>query len=497
VEERRRWLGPVAGVVAAAVALGVAELVAVFTGARSAPLVAVGGVVVDSVPGPVKNFAVATFGTHDKAALLIGTSVLLALFAAGIGALAQRRPALGLAGIGVFGLIGIIAAMTRAGAGPLSELPALFGAVAGVVTLRALLRPRAEDAPRRAFLLEAGGLFGGAVIVGLLGRGWGDRRDVSAARSKISLPTPASPAPELPAQPQAPGLSAFVTDNKAFYLIDTALSVPQIDPATWQLKIHGRVRNPITLSYADLLARPMIERYITLACVSNEVGGGLIGTARWLGAPLKDLLEAAGPLPGADQVVGRSVDGFTVGTPTELLMDGRDALVAVGMNGVPLPIEHGFPVRLVVPGLYGYVSATKWLTELELTSFHDFSAYWVPRGWSAQAPIKTESRIDTPRDGARPRAGQVTVAGVAWAQHRGISRVEVRVDDGSWQPATLGPVPSVDTWRLWTWTWSAERGRHRLTVRAADNSGAVQIQDEAPPAPDGATGWHSITVEVS
>ncbi len=455
MEERRRWLGPVAGVVAAAVALGVAELVAVFTGARSAPLVAVGGVVVDSVPGPVKNFAVATFGTHDKAALLIGTSVLLALFAAGIGALAQRRPALGLAGIGVFGLIGIIAAMTRAGAGPLSELPALFGAVAGVVTLRALLRPRAEDAPRRAFLLEAGGLFGGAVIVGLLGRGWGDRRDVSAARSKISLPTPASPAPELPAQPQAPGLSAFVTDNKA------------------------------------------IERYITLACVSNEVGGGLIGTARWLGAPLKDLLEAAGPLPGADQVVGRSVDGFTVGTPTELLMDGRDALVAVGMNGVPLPIEHGFPVRLVVPGLYGYVSATKWLTELELTSFHDFSAYWVPRGWSAQAPIKTESRIDTPRDGARPRAGQVTVAGVAWAQHRGISRVEVRVDDGSWQPATLGPVPSVDTWRLWTWTWSAERGRHRLTVRAADNSGAVQIQDEAPPAPDGATGWHSITVEVS
>jgi hypothetical protein len=257
------------------------------------------------------------------------------------------------------------------------------------------------------------------------------------------------------------------------------------------------VRNPFTVSYADLLAMPMIERYITLACVSNDVGGGLIGNARWLGVPLKGLLERAGPLPGADQVVGRSADGFTVGTPTEVLMDGRDALVAVGMNGEPLPIEHGFPVRLVVPGLYGYVSATKWLTELELTSFHDFSAYWVPRGWAAQAPIKTESRIDTPRDGSRPKGGQVTVAGVAWAQHRGISKVEVQVDDGPWQPATLGPVPSVDTWRQWSFAWTASKGKHRLTVRATDNSGALQIQDQAPPAPDGATGWHSIEVEVS
>ncbi len=494
----RRWVGPAAGIVAAAVALAVAELVAVGTGAQSAPLVAVGGVVVDSVPGPVKNFAVATFGTHDKVALLTGTTVFLVLFAAGIGALAVRRPPLGLAGIGLFGLIGIAAAVSRPNAGPLAVFPALLGAAAGAAVLAGLLRPRDTEDPgsRRRFLTEALAFFGGALALGTVSRLWGESRDVSAARDKVTLPTPVSPAPNLPADLDLPDLARFVTGNDDFYRIDTALTLPQVDPATWRLKIHGRVRNPITLSYADLLARPLIERYVTLTCVSNEVGGGLVGNARWLGVPVKDLLAEAGPLPGADQVVGRSADGFTAGAPTEVLMDGRDALLAVGMNGVPLPIPHGFPVRLVVPGLYGYVSATKWLTELELTSFHDFSAYWVPRGWAARAPIKTESRIDTPRDGAHPRAGQVAVAGVAWAQHRGISRVEVRVDDGPWQPATLGAVPSVDTWRQWSYTWAATSGNHRLTVRAADNSGAVQVEDAAPPEPDGATGWHTINVTV-
>jgi DMSO/TMAO reductase YedYZ molybdopterin-dependent catalytic subunit len=497
----RRIVGAVAGIVAAGVALGVAELVAVGTGANSAPLVAVGGVVVDSVPGAVKNFAVATFGRHDKAALLIGTTVVLALFAAVIGVLAVRRPALGMAGIGVFGLVGIAAAVTRPHAGPVAVLPALLGAAAGAFALASLLRQRDDDAVdavgRRRFIAESGGLFVGAVVAGLLGRYLGDRRNVSAARTKVALPTAASPAPALPAELEVPEITPFVSSNDRFYRIDTALAVPEVDPNTWRLKIHGRVQRPITLTFADLLARPMIERYVTLCCVSNEVGGDLIGTARWLGVPLKPLLEEAGPLPGADQVVGRAVDGFTVGTPTEVLLDGRDAMIAVGMNGEPLPIEHGFPARLVVPGLYGYVSATKWVTELELTSFADFSAYWVPRGWSAQAPIKTESRIDTPRNGSHPRAGQVTVAGVAWAQHRGISRVEVRVDDGAWQPATLGAVPSVDTWRQWSYTWQAAPGKHTLTVRAADNSGTVQVQQEAPPEPDGATGWHSVSVEVA
>jgi DMSO/TMAO reductase YedYZ molybdopterin-dependent catalytic subunit len=251
----------------------------------------------------------------------------------------------------------------------------------------------------------------------------------------------------------------------------------------------------MTLTFDQLVARPMIERYVTLACVSNEVGGDLIGNARWLGVPLKDLLDEVEPEDGADQVVSRSVDGFTAGSPTAALRDGRDAMLAVAMNGEPLPVKHGFPVRMVVPGLYGYVSATKWLAELELTSFDDFDAYWVPRGWAQQAPIKTSSRIDTPHGNSK--AGSVVVAGVAWAQHRGVSKVEVRVDNGDWNTATLAAVPSIDTWRQWTWTWQASPGRHRLTVRATDNAGDVQTADEQPPAPDGSTGWHTIEISIT
>ena len=282
-----------------------------------------------------------------------------------------------------------------------------------------------------------------------------------------------------------------------FYRIDTALVVPQVAPDGWTLKIHGRVRNPITLTYAEAgQSVPVIERYVTLACVSNEVGGALISTSRFLGVPLKPLLDEAGPLDGADQVVSRSVDGFTAGTPTAALLDGRDAMLAVGMNGEPLPIEHGFPVRMVVPGLYGYVSATKWLAEIELSSFADFDAYWIRRGWSQQAPIKTESRIDTPQDGSSVKPGSVTIAGVAWAQHRGISKVEIQVDGGPWQSAKLAAVPSVDTWRQWALAWTAAPGKHRLTVRATDNGGETQTDALSPPDPNGATGWHSVDVTV-
>jgi hypothetical protein len=241
----------------------------------------------------------------------------------------------------------------------------------------------------------------------------------------------------------------------------------------------------------------MIERYITLACVSNEVGGDLISNALFLGVPLKDLLEEAGPDPDADQMIGRSSDGFTTGAPTATVMDGRDAMIAVAMNGEPLPVEHGFPARVVVPGLYGYVSATKWVTELELSTFGDFDAYWIPRGWSQQAPIKTESRIDTPRDGLSKPAGKIVVAGVAWAQHRGVSKVEVRVNKGEWQTATLDAVPSTDTWRQWVLNWDATPGSYELQVRATDNAGAVQTATEAPPEPDGATGYHTIRMKVS
>ncbi|NJC73647.1 molybdopterin-dependent oxidoreductase [Planosporangium thailandense] len=496
---------------AAAVALGVAEPLAVLTGARSAPLVAVGGVVVDTVPASVKEFAVRAFYTHDKLALLVGTGLLVAVFAAVVGILVVRRLRYGLAGVALLGVVGAVAAVTRHGASWVYALPSVIGALAGMGVLT-VLRGRlvagagrvgatAADDPagRRRFLQFAGGALGVGLVAGVGGRWLAARRNLSVARAAVTLPVPASPAVALPAAVdfRVRDLAPFVTDVRDFYRIDTALSAPEVDPASWRLRIHGRVRNPLTLTYQQLLARPMIERYITLACVSNEVGGNLISNARWLGVPIKDLLDEVEPLDGADQLVSRSVDGFTAGTPTALLRDGRDAMLAVGMNGQPLPVAHGFPVRMVVPGLYGYVSATKWLAEWELSSFKDFDAYWVRRGWARQAPIKTESRIDTPLDGATRKPGPVVVAGVAWAQHRGVGKVEVRVDDGPWREASLGAVPSIDTWRQWNWQWDAKPGRHRLWVRATDNGGQTQPEDEASPAPDGATGWHNVEVTVA
>ncbi|MFD6678301.1 molybdopterin-dependent oxidoreductase [Micromonospora parva] len=567
-----RRYAALAGITAAAVAIGIAEPVAVLTGPRSAPLVAVGGVIVDAVPESLKQLAIDLFGTADKIALLVGTAVLLGGFAALFGVLAVRRLALGLAGIGTFGAIGVAAALTRSGADLADALPSVVGAGLGALVLWLFIAgpfelnpwpwspptpplspvspagptsgppagpapvspagptpvssagptsgPPAGPAPvssggptpavepvgpaevdpesRRRFLTGSGVLLGTAVVAGLGGRWLAGRRGVSAARDAIRLPAPVAPAPAVPAGANLSlaQLAPYVTPNFGFYRIDTALVVPQVDPDTWRLRIHGRVGKERTYSYADLLARPLVERYVTLACVSNEVGGDLIGNARWLGVPLRELLDEVEPDDDADQVVGRSVDGWTCGTPTAALRDGRDALLAVGMNGEPLPVEHGFPVRMVVPGLYGYVSACKWVTELELTRFADFDAYWVPRGWSRQGPIKTQSRIDTPRRRNRLTAGPVTVAGVAWAQHRGIRRVEVRVDDGQWQAATLAPTVSVDTWVQWSWRWDATPGEHRLQVRATDATAETQTDRTQGVVPDGATGWHTVTVTV-
>jgi DMSO/TMAO reductase YedYZ molybdopterin-dependent catalytic subunit len=549
------------GVAAAAVGLGVAEVIAVVTGPLSAPLLAVGGVVVDTVPGPVKNFGVAVFGVHDKTALITGTAVLLAAYAYLLGVVAARRWRLALAGIALFGLIGAAAAITRHDAGPLAALPSLIGAAIAVPVLRYLLslaaavpqipvdhgvvrdevgitpaqlhdragrggatgggtvgslaedgtpgagmRPGVAVAPgdpepaylqesRRRFLRGLGIVFGVAAVTGIGGRLLTSRRAVTAARGAVALPA-AGPPPALPPDAHAPGAVAYVTPNSDFYRIDTSLFPPQVDPATWHLRIFGRVRSPITIRWNDLLQRPMIQRYVTLACVSNEVGGDLISNALWLGTPIKALLDEVQPLPDADQVVQRSVDGWTCGTPTAVLRDGRDALLAIGMNGQPLPIEHGFPVRMVVPGLYGYVSACKWIYEIELTRFADFDAYWVPRGWSQQAPIKTQSRIDTPRNGAKRAAGDVVVAGVAWAQHRGISKVEVQVDGGPWAAATLAGTVSADTWRQWWYRWPATPGEHTLRVRATDATGQTQTSTPAPPPPNGATGWHTVRVSI-
>ena len=505
-----RWYGALAGVAAAAVALAIGELMALVLAPRSGPLVAVGGAIIDGVPESGKELAIRLFGVYDKVALQVGTVVILGAIAGVLGAASVRRLWIGLVGIAAFGVIGTVAAAGRAGATWVWVLPSLIGAAAAAATLwiavRHLTRDReqevgAEDAQpmgtseRRRFLQAMSAVIGGAAVVGFGGRMLGQRGTVEAARSAVRLPAPSgSPVPSVPGADVA-GLT-YVTPNDRFYRIDTAIVVPRIDPADWTLTIHGRVRRSIRLTFDDLLKRPMVERYVTLACVSNEVGGDLIGNAKWLGVPIKSLLDEVEPEAGADQVVSRSVDGFTAGTPTAVLRDGRDALLAVAMNGEPLPVQHGFPVRMVVPGLYGYVSATKWLAELELTSFADFDAYWIPRGWAQQAPIKTQSRIDRPRSGATMAAGDVVVAGVAWAQHRGIDRVEVRVDGEPWQEATLAETASIDTWRLWSWTWPATPGDHTLEVRATDATGEVQTSEIAPPAPDGATGWHAIGVTV-
>jgi DMSO/TMAO reductase YedYZ molybdopterin-dependent catalytic subunit len=352
---------------------------------------------------------------------------------------------------------------------------------------------------RRRFLVTAAAVAGGAVVAGAGGRALGRRSDVGASRAAVRIPGPASGAGALTqgAALDLPGLSSFYTPNREFYRVDTALVVPRITAEDWRLRVHGRVDRELELDFGQLLARPLIERDITLSCVSNEVGGRYVGTARWVGVPLAELLQEAWVRAGADQLVSRSADGFTVGTPTATVLDGRDAMLAVAMNGEPLPPAHGFPVRMLVPGLYGYVSATKWLVDLELTGFDEFDPYWVRRGWARQAPVKTMSRIDTPRPLARLAAGPVAVAGVAWAQHRGIRRVEVRVDGGPWRPARLAAEHSADTWRQWVWPWEATRGRHILEVRASDGTGATQPEDRAPPFPDGATGWHSVVVTVT
>ena len=321
---------------------------------------------------------------------------------------------------------------------------------------------------------------------------------VSELRSKLALPAPASPAPPIPAgaEVRLDGVGPLVTPNKDFYRIDTALRVPVLDPGQWTLKVTGLVEREVSLDFATLLAKPLVERHITIACVSNEVGGDLIGNARWLGWPVRDLLALAGPTDGADMVLSRSTDGWTAGTPLEVLTDNRDALLAVGMNGEPLPLEHGFPVRLVVPGLYGYVSATKWVTELKVTRFADDVGYWTPRGWSERGPIKTSSRIDVPRDGRSVPAGTVAFGGVAWAQHTGIGRVELRVNRGEWQQAELAPGISTDTWYQWRLALPLTPGQYEVQVRATDLTGAPQVEDRAPVAPSGATGFHTVRVDV-
>jgi DMSO/TMAO reductase YedYZ molybdopterin-dependent catalytic subunit len=551
------------GLITACVALGVAQLVAGITGLQGSPVVAVGGAAIDATPAPVKNFAISAFGSHDKTVLVAGILVVLAVFAALIGIAAMRRLGYGLAGLGVFTLIGLLAVGTRPDSSAVNALPVLVGAAAGAFAMTRLVRAAAAtgqalppspsaagppltagagpgqagpsagssepavvtdagDAPdsgaswvpsgsppaavaaapgpgRRAFLITSSVAIGVAGASALIGqRLAGPSSAVVRARTALRIPAATRPAPPLPAGANLgiPGLSPFITPNSAFYRVDTAIILPEVDPATWQLRIHGMVDREITVTFADLLRMPLIEDYITLTCVSNPVAGPYIGNARWLGASLAGLLRSAGIRSGADQLLCTSVDGFTSGTPVQVVMDGRDALLAVAMNGAPLPVAHGFPARLVVPGLYGYVSACTWVTDINVTTFADAQGYWIPRGWSQQAPIKTESRIDVPNGSATLQAGRVQVAGVAWAQHKGLDAVEVRVDRGPWHRARLAAVPDIDTWRQWVWDWDAAPGSHLIEARATDATGYTQTAAQAPPEPNGATGYPMVTVSV-
>jgi DMSO/TMAO reductase YedYZ molybdopterin-dependent catalytic subunit len=351
---------------------------------------------------------------------------------------------------------------------------------------------------RRQFLVYSSVAVAAAGASALVGRTLAERTSVSRARAALRLPAPVSPVRPLPAgvDLHIPGLSPFVSPNGSFYRVDTALILPQVAPSSWQLRIHGMVAKQITLTFDDLLRRPLVEDWITLCCVSNPVGGPYIGNAKWLGAKLAPLLRAAGVRAGADQLLCTSVDGFTSGTPVQTVMDGRDALLAVAMNGTPLPVAHGFPARLVVPGLYGYVSACKWITDIKVTTYASEVAYWAQRGWSQQAPIKTECRIDVPNLSGPVRRGPAQIAGVAWAQHKGIDAVEVRVGSGPWQRARLAAVPGIDTWRQWVLDWDATPGDHVIQARATDATGYTQTAAQASPEPNGATGYPTITVTV-
>jgi DMSO/TMAO reductase YedYZ molybdopterin-dependent catalytic subunit len=502
--QRQRLRPALAGVSAAVVGVGAAELVAAVIEPAASPFAVIGSGLIDLAPSWAKDTAIALFGTGDKVALLVGIAIVLAVIAALAGILELRRSGVGAVILGGLGALAVVAAMIRPGAGPFAFVPGIVAGLVAMIALRFLirkLRPIAgflpDDLDRRRFLVWTTGAAAVGVatlIVGNVARG--ATRSIEAVRDALRLPAAARKAPPVPAAAELdiPGLAPVVTPNADFYRIDTALIVPRIDPADWSLRIHGMVDREVVISWDELLALPMHEADVTLACVSNEVGGSLIGNARWLGHPIRELLARAGVSADADMVLSTSSDGFTASTPLEALTDDRDSLLAVGMNGEPLPLEHGFPVRMVVPGLYGYVSATKWVTELEVTRFDRAQAYWTPRGWSERGPIKLQSRIDVPRGSVD--AGESVIAGMAWQQHVGVEGVEVRIDDGDWQRAELATAISDDTWVQWSLPWTADSGRHSIECRAIGAEGETQTPDRAAPAPNGAQGWHRIEVSV-
>ncbi len=503
-----------AGLVAGAAGLAVSYAVAAVMAVRDSPVVAVAELVIRLAPGALVERAIERLGAADKPLLVGGILVLLALAFAWAGILAARRWWAASLVYGGLAAVGVAAIAIQEQPSMLSYLPIALGLATwlGVMSvlatrLRALDDPQPgfgqgpppdpEDAGagRRGFLLGVGSVVLVSAGLGVLGRFWGrGRRNVEASRSLLRIPRVTEPNVPERARIGLRGVSSWQTSEKDFYLIHTAIALPTIEPAEWTLRIHGLVDRELTLSYQDLLDRKRTEAWITLNCVSNPVGGDLIGNAWWSGVRLSDLLEEAGVQPGADALLQTSDDGWTCGTPLAAVTDGRDAMLALAMNGRPLPVEHGFPVRTIVPGLYGFVSATKWLVDIEVTKFSDFDAYWTTKGWAEQAPVRLASRIDVPRSGSGVEAGQVRVGGVAWQQQVGIAAVEVSVDGGDWQQVEIASPPTDDTWVQWAGTVDLPPGDHVLRVRATGKDGEVQTGTERDVVPDGATGWHAVDV---
>jgi DMSO/TMAO reductase YedYZ molybdopterin-dependent catalytic subunit len=515
-------LAALGGIVGVAVVVGVAELLAALgsalgitsTATSASPLVGLGSTFIQFTPEWLKQFAIATFGVHDKDALKVGMGLTLVGGAAILGLIARRKLMLAIGALGLLGVVVAVAVYTRAEAGIVDILPTVLAVALGAVVFLRLFRPvtsasylsepadaGAADGRRRFLRYTAGGV-GLAAVSGGLSRlvptsAGAERSQLTAGQAAAAATVEKLPPIPAGASLEIPYITPFITSNADFYRIDTSLIEPRLDASKWSLRIYGMVDREIVLDYNELLARPLLERMVTLTCVSNEVGGDLAGNAIWQGPLIRDLLAEAGPRADADMVMSRSGDGFSASTPLSVLLDkDRDAIFAVTMNGEVLPFAHGFPVRMVVPGLYGFVSATKWVVELEVTRFDRQTAYWTDRGWSPRGPIKTSSRIDVPRSFEEVPAGKYAMGGVAWAQHRGIASVEVQIDGGEWRKADLSDEFTTDSWRQWSYVWDATPGKHSVRCRAIDSTGAVQIEAEQPPIPDGATGYDSTAFAV-
>lgn len=497
---------PLAGLVAGTVGLATSELLAALLSGSPSLVLAVGRSIIELQPAGAKEIVVGLFGTNDKLALEVVVVVVALAAAAGLGVLAAKRFVLGALGFGAFGAVAFVAALQDPSITPtLAALTATFATAAALQVLSWLVGPARGDATaampdwsRRSFLVRSGALAAASVAVGIGSRSALERQTAQAAEVPVDLPEPGVKA-MLPdgAELGIPGQTPIVVPNGEFYRIDTALLIPRVEVTSWSLRVHGMVERQVELDFDELTALPAIEQYVTIACVSNEVGGRLVGNAKWSGVRLRDVLDLAGVRPGATQLVGRSVDGWTAGMPTSWVLDpAREPMIAVAMNDEPLPASHGFPARLIIPGLYGYVSATKWLKELELTTLEAFDAYWIPLGWAKEAPILTQARIDVPKPGTSIPAGRVTIAGVAWAPDRGINRVEVSVD-GEWREAVLSVPISDATWIQWLYDWDAAPGTYEIAVRATDGNGEVQTDRMTEPAPDGARGHHTVTLRIA